>query len=281
MGSEFIERSIDHLSIRFEDTYHDVMTTTGQGLVCAIGEIRFSNESTSFADGVLNIHVNGDPTKFQISDQSFGQTFVKAVALSDLSSGLGRIGSEPQEGPGETVVIVLMDCNMPDSTLARAGITATEAVTAAIQDLGLRYGGVRPSGSNKQHILTIRNRDSTLFLNNAGKHSKLGELIGSTVIAAVKDSAAANGTDINTRRSIVGMLSGYGCTQDDLQKLSGCPDPSTFLVKVITKDSDYNALLTVSAVLHIHDNVASGLFPEAEGLKAAQDVLRAGLREPV
>ena len=281
MGSEFIERAIDCFSIRFEDSSHDVMTTTGQGLILGISEIRFGNEPTSFSGGVLYVHIDGDPTKFQVSEQSFGQTFVKSVAFSDMSSGLERIDAEPQEGTGETVVVVMIDSNMPDSTLARAGITATEAITAAVQDLGMRYSSTRPSGCRRQHILTIRNGASILYLRNAGKHSKLGELIGTTVIESVKESAAANGVDMTTRRSVVGMLSGYGCSQDDLQKLSGCPDPGTFLVKVITKDSEPEALLAVSAVLHIYDNVVGGLFPEQEGLKAAQNVLRAGLREPV
>ena len=281
MGSEFIERNIDRFAIHFEDGYHDALTTTGQGLISGIREIVFGNDPTSYSDGTLYVHIDGDPTKFQVSEDSFESTFVKTIAFSDLTSGVQRIDSEPQPGEGETVAVVLMDADTPDSTLARAGVTATEGITAAVQDLMVTYGGIRASGSRKQNVIVVRNRGSIVFLRDAGKHSRLGELIGKTVIGAVKASADANGVNPGARKSVVSILSSYGYSQDELQRMSGCPDSSAFLVKVITKDSESKALLSVSAAFHVYDYVRWGLFPEEEGKRAVQEILRAGLREPV
>ncbi len=281
MGNESIQKENGELIISFQDWNHDALATCGSGLIRRIKTLRFGNGEGRQTEDELYIHIDGDAMAACISEASYSSTFVTAVAFADLSSGVQRIGRYPDEGRGEVLLIVLMDAEVPDHALARAAITATEAVTAAVQDLGLAYGGITASGSLRQNIVIVRNRGSDIHVRGAGNHCKLGELIGSSSIEAVKASADMNGTNEFTRSSIIAMMSAYGYGQDKLFALSGCPDMSTFIARSLSKDSDPSAVATVSAVIHICNEIQWGLVSEEDGRKAAIALIRAGIREPV
>jgi len=281
MGNESIQKENGELIITFQDWNHDALATCGSGLIRRIKTLRFGNGEGHQTEDGLYIHIDGDAMAACVSELSYNSTFVTAVAFADLSSGALRIGQYPEEGKGEVLLIVLMDADVPDHALARAAITATEAVTAAVQDLGIAYGGFTASGSVRQNIVIIRDRGSDIHVRGAGNHCKLGELIGRASIEAVKASADMNGVNQFTRSSIIAMMTAYGYGQDKLFALSGCPDMSTFIVRSLAKDSDPSAVATVSAVIHICNEMQWGLVSEEEGRKAAMDLMRAGLREPV
>ena len=67
-------------------------------------------------------------------------------------------------------------------------VTCTEAKTAAIQELlaGSNYSTGLATGSGTDQTIIVANSDSELYFEGAGKHSKMGELIGKTVTKAVK-----------------------------------------------------------------------------------------------
>lgn len=81
---------------------------------------------------------------------------------------------------------------MPEGVMARALVTCTEAKTAAIQELleGSKYSNGIATGSGTDQTIIIANSASELYMEGAGKHSKLGELIGKTVKNAVKKALA-------------------------------------------------------------------------------------------
>jgi adenosylcobinamide amidohydrolase len=280
MGSEVFGRGIDEFTITFGDGTHDAMTTDF-GVVRHVRMITLGKGETRFSENSLYIHIDGDTTKVCVSEMSYNSTFVTAIAFADLSSGLERMGCDPQSGTGEVVLVLLMDSDMPDSTLARAGITATEGITASVQDLGLAYEGIPASGAVRQTIVTVRAAESGLYLRGAGKHTKLGELIGRSTIEAVKASAMENGVSTASRMSIVEMLGSYGYDQNRIFSLSGCTDYSAFLMKVVQKDSDPRALALISAALHVRNEVQWGLLDEETGTEAVMGLIKAGLREPV
>ena len=280
MGTEVFERDADEFSVVFGDTLHDGISTEF-GIVQHLRRITIGKGEDRFAEGSLYVHLEGDVSKISISELSYNSTFVTAIAFADLSAGLERSGCDPQSGSGEIVLVVLMDSDMPDHTMARAAITATEGITASVQDLGLAFNGNPASGSVSQKIIAVRSRECGLYLRGAGKHTKLGELIGRSTIEAVKSSAASNGTTIDARRSIIQMLGDYGYDQDRLFKMADMLDYARFLDKVLAKDADSRAVATVSAVIHIHNEVQWGLLDEGTGLEAAMGLMRVGLHEPV
>ncbi len=232
-----------------------------------VNQIILTNGSQQAGDA-LRLHVNGDTKGAAVSTFEFDVTKVTVVAYADLKGGLIRSGSNSQNDQGEVTVTVIIDAEIPESSMGRALITATEGVTAVIQDLVLRYDSIFASGSVNQNLTILSKEDCSLRLRGTGNHCKLGELIGKSVIEAVRESAKKNGVRAEDRKSIRTLMSEYGCIKDGPLAMHDSEDDS------VIKDSDGKVLSSVSAVLHIIDCMKWGLIPEAEGTKAGADIIR-------
>ncbi len=109
---------------------------------------------------------------------------VTAIVTGGIETNGGRVGDpadyyRPVEKPdkfGTINIMLLMDCDMPEGTLARALVTCTEAKTAAIQELleGSKYSNGIATGSGTDTTIIVANSESQLYLEGAGKNSKLG-----------------------------------------------------------------------------------------------------------
>ena len=130
---------------------------------------------------------------------SFKELTVTAIVTGGIETNGGRAGDpadyyKPQPKPkyGTINIMLLLDCDMPEGTMARALVTCTEAKTAAIQELleGSKYSNGIATGSGTDQTIIIANSESELYMEGAGKHSKLGELIGKAVKNAVKKALA-------------------------------------------------------------------------------------------
>jgi adenosylcobinamide hydrolase len=90
--------------------------------------------------------------------------------------------------PGTINMIILFNAALSSGAMARALITATEAKTAALQDLGVRsvYSPENlATGTGTDNIIIVSGRDSETPLRWTGGHTKIGELIGVTARLAV------------------------------------------------------------------------------------------------
>lgn len=134
-----------------------------------------------------------------VETMSFKELTVTAIVTGGIETNGGRAGDpadyyKPQPKPkyGTINIMLLLDCDMPEGTMARALVTCTEAKTAAIQELleGSKYSNGIATGSGTDQTIIIANSESDLYMEGAGKHSKLGELIGKTVKNAVKKALA-------------------------------------------------------------------------------------------
>ena len=130
---------------------------------------------------------------------SFKELTVTAIVTGGIETNGGRAGDpadyyKPMPKPkyGTINIMLLLDCDMPEGVMARALVTCTEAKTAAIQELleGSKYSNGIATGSGTDQTIIIANSASELYMEGAGKHSKLGELIGKTVKNAVKKALA-------------------------------------------------------------------------------------------
>ena len=223
--------------------------------------------SIGFGDCRCDIIVseNRKNLKYRCSELSFGVTSGAAVAIADLSSGICRAGFEADKGHGEVSLILLLGPDFSISSMARAGITAVEAITAAIQDLGLRDSEGRcGSGIGNLRIAVVSDNGSELHLRGTGKHSKMGEIIGKTVYDAVINSARANGTDYNADDLIVSTL-----------RAKGCLDPSTEMDCQMIHDK--KVITAFSALNLLDDEIRWGLIPKAEGMKIGRKIIRSAL----
>ena len=131
-----------------------------------------------------------------VETMSYQNLTVTAIVTGGIETNGGRVGDpatyfHPVEKPGKAGTINIMlvlDTDMPPGTMARALVTCTEAKTAAIQELlaGSNYSNGLATGSGTDQTIIVANPESKLYLEGAGKHDKLGELIGKTVKKAVK-----------------------------------------------------------------------------------------------
>lgn len=127
---------------------------------------------------------------------SYKNLTVTAIVTGGIETNGGRVGDpadyfkplEKPNRPGTINIMLVLDADLPPGTLTRALVTCTEAKTAAIQELmeGSKYSTGLATGSGTDTTIIVANSDSPLYLEGAGKHSKLGELIGRVVKTAVK-----------------------------------------------------------------------------------------------
>ena len=108
---------------------------------------------------------------------------------------------------------------MPPGILTRALVTCTEGKTAALRELmvGSRYSENPATGTGTDSTVIICDPKSPLYFRSAGKHNKLGELIGKTVKEAVK-KALGNQNHLypSTQHSVTERLRRYGVTEEVL-----------------------------------------------------------------
>lgn len=154
---------------------------------------------------------------------------VTAIVTGGVEVNGGRVGDpatyfQPVDKailpkPGTINIMLVIDADLPPGILARALVTCTEAKTAALQELmaGSNYSTGLATGSGTDQTIVIANPASALYLESAGKHSKLGELIGCTVKQAVKEALLKQtGLSPEMQHSVLRRLKRFGLNAETL-----------------------------------------------------------------
>ena len=92
---------------------------------------------------------------------------------------------------GTINVILLTNATLSDGAMARAIITATEAKTAALQDLDVRSTSTpqnQATGTGTDNIIVVSGKGLGKALRLASGHTKIGELIGFSTKTAVAEA---------------------------------------------------------------------------------------------
>ncbi|MCW4010840.1 MAG: adenosylcobinamide amidohydrolase [Candidatus Bathyarchaeota archaeon] len=107
----------------------------------------------------------------------------------DVASFVERPG-QFTETTGTINIILLTNATLSDAAMARAIITATEAKTAALQDLNVRSTSspqYQATGTGTDNVIIVSGTEGKPLLLTSG-HTKIGELMGSSTKAAVTDA---------------------------------------------------------------------------------------------
>jgi adenosylcobinamide hydrolase len=92
---------------------------------------------------------------------------------------------------GTINVILLTNATLSDGAMARAIITATEAKTAALQDLDVRSTSTpqnQATGTGTDNIIVVSGKGLGKALRLTSGHTKIGELIGFSTKTAVAEA---------------------------------------------------------------------------------------------
>lgn len=225
-----------------------------------------------------------------IVTESFRDLSVTAIVTAGIDKNGGRAGDpasyyengDSVEPVGGTInTIILINADLPEYAMTRAVMTATEAKAAALQQLMARsiYSSGIATGSGTDMIVIVADPSSSQHLSNTGKHSKLGELIGRTVIQA---TAAAlemeTGLSPASQRDVLVRLARYGITEEDLFNAaidggiitdSALAEKQQFLQYLRTWAQRPENVARTSAALHILEEESWGLLPQ----EAARDAI--------
>ena len=146
---------------------------------------------SNYSTGLITL---AEMKNVSIVNRKFKNTEVTAIVTAGVRTNATRAGDPASywEENGEfhlgTInIILLTNVHLDKSTLSEAFMTITEAKTVALNNLRIpsQYSNGFATGTGTDGAAVFSNNDSDDTLTNAGKHSKLGELMAGAVIEAI------------------------------------------------------------------------------------------------
>jgi len=219
-----------------------------------------------------------------VKEARFRDLVVVAVCTGGVEGNAGRVGDPAavyeHDGMYEQISVeepvldgtintmLFINHELTPGAMVHAVMTATEAKTAALQELAVnsRYSNGLATGTGTDQIGVAARLDTGVPLSSAGKHTALGELVGKTVHSAVK--AALSLQDSLTpegQRSVVRHLERFGASRENL--IASITDllpgerGSLFAGNFAVLESDPLTVAAVAALVHVRDEVTWGILP--------------------
>lgn len=160
-----------------------------------------------------------------IREKQFKDMKIVALATAGVLSNAVRMSRDTGKfyEPGTINIILMTNMQLSKRAMTRAIIAATEAKTAALEDMDIRstYSPLRneATGTGTDNVLVVQGEG--VLIKNAGGHSKIGELIASAVYDAVNDAIVKQNKVSADRHifqrlkerkiSLYGLTSGVNC----------------------------------------------------------------------
>lgn len=175
---------------------------------------------------------------------------------------------------GTINIIILTNAYLEPGTLANGLVTATEAKTVALSNLRIpsQFSNGFATGTGTDGIAIFSNSESDNMLSNAGKHSKLGELIAKCVIESI--SEAIKRQVWITKESQCSVLARLRRYDLDINEFYDDIDNKEEFVKSlqVAARKQENVALTTS-VLHLIDEVENNLLDKKIAYSLANSIL--------
>ena len=224
-----------------------------------------------------------------IVSRSYKELTVTAIVTGGVETNGGRVGDPAsyyktaEKKCGTINIMLVIDADLPPGILARALVTCTEAKTAALQELMApsRYSTGLATGSGTDQTIVVANSESPLFFEGAGKHSKLGELIGLAVMAAVKEALKKqSGLTPAQQHDLLRRLCRFGVTEETLWQRYKEEVGDDALIKAqfiaaLEKMTAVPSLFPLGVLfIHLYDEYLWGLLEKEETWEAAETLLK-------
>lgn len=244
-----------------------------------VNECKQMDIDSDFSTGLITF---AEMKNVSIVTKTFNNLEVTAIATAGVRTNACRAGDDSSywEENGEfhfgTInIIVLTNVHLENSTLADALMTVTEAKAVALNDLRIpsRYSNGFATGTGTDGVAIFSNVDSNDTLTNAGKHSKLGELIAKSVIESVTEAIRKQvWITSNSQSNALVRLNRYPFDinefYDDLNQ-----DKFEFIKQLrIDARSQKNVAIVVS-VLNLMDEVNANLIKKEEAHDLACQII--------
>jgi len=224
-------------------------------------------ETTSF------LFTGADMDHLAVQRARFRDMQIQALVTAGVCANALRAAKDPGAfyEPGTINIILLPNMALTPRAMARAIISATEAKTAALQDLDIRSstspGRHGATGTGTDNVIVVQGAGG--LIDNAGGHSKMGELIAAAVYRGVQE-AVGKQNGLRTGRNIFQRLNERGIGSFELAAAAAGHGGLDFERVLAALE---NVLLTpqhaafVSTALAISDAHESGLVPDLDAFR--------------
>lgn len=236
-----------------------------------------------------------------ICTERFEKLAVTAIVTGGIEVNGGRAGDPatwiensavaPEYRMGTINILLCVNADLSEGAMARALVTCTEAKTAAVQELMAESRSSRglATGSGTDGTIVTADMESEMYLTDAGKHSKLGELIGKAVKPAVKRALyLQTKLDAERQHNVIRRLSRFGVSEAGLyrryvQELGALAmDRARFSALLEERAAEGGMVAKASFIAHAIDQMDWGLLEVPEALEAVSDLLAGmGMEEPL
>ena len=205
------------------------------------------------------LFTGADMENLSIQRRQYQQMTVYALVTAGVRSNAVRMSEDmgAYYEPGTINMIILANMRLSPRAMNRAIISATEAKTAALQDLDIRSSYtpmINPAtGTGTDNIIIVQGVGTRI--DNAGGHSKMGELIAKSVYAGVQEAIFKQNGIVARRHlvqrlkerkiSLFGLLGDCSCDIDDgrltleLERLLMDPRIAGFIEAALAVSDDY------------------------------------------
>ena len=220
-----------------------------------------------------------------VESQKYRGLMVVAISTGGVKTNAGRAGDpatiyekdgkfistkgEVDEPHGTINTIIIINKELTHGAMVRSLITASEAKAAALQELAVnsRYSCGLATGTGTDQVGIASRLTGEIPLTGAGKHTKLGELIGLTVINSImKTLALQDSLTPQSQRSAKIHLERFGIDKESMiEKICSFLDEEKsklFKKNFATINNDSVTVAATSALVHLRDKIECGILPE-------------------
>jgi adenosylcobinamide amidohydrolase len=214
-----------------------------------------------------------------IAVKSFKDIEVVAVTTAGVRTNAARAGDPAayyeENGKFGTInTILLFNCHLAHETLLEAFMTATEAKTVALNNLKIpsQYSNGYATGTGTDGTCIFSNLESENTLTNAGKHSKLGELIALAVIESVRKAIAKQVWITNRSQSnVLVCLNRYSLDINEFYDSLDC-DKLEFIKRLQRDAKNQENVAITTSVLNLIDEVENNLIKKEDAYSLASQI---------
>ena len=238
------------------------------------------NIDSDFSTGLITL---AKMENIAIVNQTYKNLDVTAISSAGVRTNASKAGDSAsyyeENGhfhSGTINTIILLNAKLSDDTLMEAFMTATEAKTVALNNLKIpsQYSNGFATGTGTDGLCIFSNLDSDNVLTNAGKHSKLGELIGKCVIESVIKSIGKQvWITQKSQSNVLVRLNRYKLDINDFY--NNLDDDKLEFIKQLRVDAKIqkNVAITTS-VLNLIDEVEANLIKKEDAKSVALDLIK-------
>ena len=220
-----------------------------------------------------------------VESQEYRDLQVVAISTGGVKTNAGRAGDpatiyekdgkfistkgEVDEPHGTINTIIIINKELTHGAMVRSLVTASEAKAAALQELTInsRYSSGLATGTGTDQIGIASRLTGEIPLTGAGKHTKLGELIGLTVKNSIKKTLAfQDSLTPQSQRSAKVHLERFGIDEESMieKVCSFLDEEKAELLKknFATINSDSITVAATASLVHLRDKIEWGILPE-------------------